>query len=189
MTEKKDNSRKKGWKGRAKRIRLLLLDVDGVMTDGHLTFDSAGKEIKSFHIRDGQGIKLLQAAGIQVGILTGRKSKAVESRARELGIRIVLQSVRDKSSALQTILKKENLSAEQVGYMGDDLIDVRVLSSVGFALAVADAVPEVKMVAHYTTRLRGGEGAVREISEKILKAQGKWVTSTRIFIPPGNGLE
>ncbi len=184
MSERKENFRKRGWKERAKEVRLLLLDVDGVLTDGRLTFDPAGREIKSFHIRDGQGIKLLQTAGIQVGILTGRKSKAVESRARELGIHIVLQNVQDKCHALKDILKRENLSAEQVGYVGDDLIDVPVLSSVGFALAVADAVPEVKMVAHYTTKLRGGEGAVREISENILKAQGKWQTSIRIFIPP-----
>jgi 3-deoxy-D-manno-octulosonate 8-phosphate phosphatase (KDO 8-P phosphatase) len=166
--------RKKGWKERAKRIRLLLLDVDGVLTDGQLAFDGAGREIKFFHIRDGQGIRLLQQAGIKVGIVTGRKSKAVDFRARDLGVDLVFQKVRDKARALEAILRKENLQVEQVCYVGDDLVDLAVLSCVGLAVAVADAAPEVKALAHYTTRFSGGRGAVREVCEKILKTQGKW---------------
>ncbi len=166
--------RKKGWKERAKRIRLLLLDVDGVLTDGQLAFDGGGREIKFFHIRDGQGIRLLQQAGIEVGIVTGRKSKAVDLRARELGINLVFQKARDKARVLEDILRKENLQAEQVCYVGDDLVDLAILSCVGLAVAVADAAPEVKALAHYTTRFSGGRGAVREVCEKILKIQGKW---------------
>jgi 3-deoxy-D-manno-octulosonate 8-phosphate phosphatase (KDO 8-P phosphatase) len=163
---------RKNWKEKAKLIRLLLLDVDGVLTDGRLAFDGAGREIKFFHIRDGQGIRLLQQAGIRVGIVSGRKSKSVDFRARELGIHLVFQEVRDKVRILETVLKRENLRAEEVCYAGDDLVDLAVLSSVGLGVAVADAVPEVKAVAHYTTRAPGGRGAVREICEKILEAQG-----------------
>ncbi|HYB20109.1 MAG TPA: HAD-IIIA family hydrolase [Thermodesulfobacteriota bacterium] len=166
--------RKIGWRERAKRVRLLLLDVDGVLTDGRLAFDGAGREIKFFHIRDGQGIRFLQQAGIRVGIVTGRKSEAVDFRAQELGIDLIFQKVRDKEKALGTILKKENLQAEQVCYVGDDLVDLAVLSSVGLGVAVADAAAEVRTLAHYTTRFPGGQGAVREICERILKAQGKW---------------
>ena len=173
--------KKKDWKERAKRVRLLLLDVDGVLTDGRLAFDEAGQEIKFFHIRDGQGIRLLQQAQIRAGILTGRKSKAVSYRASDLGIRLVFQKVRDKGRALETILKKESLKAEQVCYVGDDLVDLAILARVGLAVAVSDAVPEVKAVAHYITRCPGGGGAVREICEKILKAQGQWDQITRAY--------
>ena len=177
--------RKMGWRERAKRVRLLLLDVDGVLTDGRLAFDGAGREIKFFHIRDGQGIRFLQQAGIKVGIVTGRRSKAVDFRARELEMAPVLQNVRDKARALEAILRKENLQAEQVCYVGDDLVDLAVLSRVGLAVAVADAVPEAKALAHYTTRLSGGRGAVREVCEKILKTQGKWEKIIENFRPNG----
>ena len=178
--------RRKGWKDRAKRIRLLLLDVDGVLTDGRLAFDGAGREIKFFHIRDGQGIRLLQKAGIRAGILTGRRSKAVAHRAKDLGIRLVFQKVRDKGQVLETLLKRENFRAEEVCFVGDDLMDLAALSRVGLAVSVADAVPEVKAIAHYTTRSPGGQGAVREICEQILKAQGRWEEVTRSFWPPAS---
>ena len=181
--EREAGLRKKGWRERAKRIRLLLLDVDGVLTDGQLAFDGAGQEIKFFHIRDGQGIRFLQQAGIRVGIVTGRRSKGVNFRARDLGIDLVLQKVRDKARALEAILRKENLRAEQVCYVGDDLVDLAVLSCVGLAVAVADAALEVKALAHYTTRFRGGRGAVREICEKVLKAQGKWGKIIQTYRP------
>ena len=178
--------RKKDWRDRAKRIRLLLLDVDGVLTDGRLALDEAGREIKFFHIRDGQGIRLLQLAGIKVGILTGRRSKAVDFRAQELGIHLVFQKIQDKAQALPAILKKENLQADEVCYVGDDLSDLAVLSCVGLGVAVADAAAEVKAIAHYTTRLRGGQGAVREICEKVLKVKGKWEKVIQTYRPnPG----
>ena len=173
--------KRKDWKERAKRIRLLLLDVDGVLTDGRLAFDGAGQELKFFHIRDGQGIRLLQQAGIHAGILTGRKSKAVSYRASDLGIRLVFQKVRDKGRVLETILKKESLQAEQVCYVGDDLVDLPILARVGLAIAVSDAVPEVKAIAHCITRCPGGRGAVREICEKILKVQGRWDQVTQAY--------
>lgn len=175
--------RKRGWKERAKRIRLLILDVDGVLTDGQLGFDGSGREIKFFHIRDGQGVRLLQQAGIKVGIVTGRRSKAVDFRARELEMDPVFQNVRDKTRTLEAILRKENLRAEQVCYVGDDLVDLAILSRVGLAVAVADAIPEAKALAHYTTRFRGGRGAVREVCEKILKTQGKWEKIVENFRP------
>ena len=176
-----------GWRERAKRVRLLLLDVDGVLTDGRLAFDGAGREIKFFHIRDGQGIRFLQQAGIRVGIITGRKSEAVDFRAQDLGIDLVFQKVRDKERTLGAILRKEDLRAEQVCYVGDDLVDLAVLSCVGLAVAVADGAREVKTLAHYTTRFPGGRGAVREICEIILKAQGKWEKIIQTYRHQANG--
>jgi 3-deoxy-D-manno-octulosonate 8-phosphate phosphatase (KDO 8-P phosphatase) len=174
MQEERSTLRKRGWKERAKRVRLLLLDVDGVMTDGRLGYDGAGKEFKFFHARDGIGIRLLQEAGVSVGILSGRKAKAVELRAHELGILLVYQNVGNKGRALEEILKRERLRPEQICYVGDDLVDLAALSKVGFAVTVANAVPEVKARVHKITRSAGGMGSVREICEEILKAQGKW---------------
>ena len=173
------------WKERAKRIRLLLLDVDGILTDGRIVYDGSGREVKFFHIRDGQGIRLLQRAGIKVGILTGRASKAVDRRARELEMSPVLQKIQDKGRALQDILRKEKVRAEEVCYAGDDLVDLAVLTSVGLAVTVPEASREVKAVAQYTTRLPGGQGAVREITEMLLKAQGKWEKVIRDFTAEG----
>ncbi len=178
---------KLNWKERAKRIRLLLLDVDGILTDGRIVYDGSGREVKFFHIRDGQGIRLLQRAGIGVGILTGRGSKAVDRRARELGIDPVLQKVRDKGRALQEILTRKKVRADEVCYAGDDLVDLAVLTSVGLAVTVPEASAEVKAVVQYTTRLPGGQGAVREIAEILLKAQGKWENVIRDFRPDGGG--
>ena len=176
--------RKKGWKERAKRIRLLLLDVDGVMTDGRLGVDGAGREFKFFYARDGIGIRLLQRAGLKVGILSGRRAKVVELRARELGIDLLMQKIQDKARALEEILKKEKLHREQICYVGDDLVDLPVLTRVGLAVAVADAAPEVKAAAHLVTRRPGGMGAVREVCEILLKAQGKWKAGVRKYFPP-----
>jgi 3-deoxy-D-manno-octulosonate 8-phosphate phosphatase (KDO 8-P phosphatase) len=173
----------KGWKARAKKIRLLLLDVDGVLTDGRIVYDERGREVKSFAIKDGQGIRLCQEAGLQVGILSGRKSSAVSFRAQELGMAIVLQKTADKAKALEGIRQKNNLRADQICFMGDDLVDLPVFSRVGLAVAVADGVREVRAKAHYVTRRSGGQGAVRETCELILKAQGKWALVTSKFMP------
>ncbi len=175
--------KKKDWKDRAKKIRLLLLDVDGVLTDGRIVYDERGREIKSFDIKDGQGIKLCQQAGLQVGILSGRKSLAVRFRAQELGIALLLQKAVDKAEALEGIRKKNRMRMDQICFMGDDLADLPVFSRVGFAVAVADGVREVKANAHYVTRHAGGHGAVRETCELILKAQGKWKRVTSKFLP------
>jgi 3-deoxy-D-manno-octulosonate 8-phosphate phosphatase (KDO 8-P phosphatase) len=178
---------RKGWKERAKRIRLLLLDVDGVMTDGRLGFDGAGREFKFFYARDGIGIRLLQRAGLKVGILSGRRAKVVELRARELGIDLLMQKIQDKARALEEILKKEKLHREQICYVGDDLVDLPVLTRVGLAVAVGDAAPEVKAAAHIITRKPGGMGAVREICEILLRAQGKWKARVQKFFPAPGG--
>jgi 3-deoxy-D-manno-octulosonate 8-phosphate phosphatase (KDO 8-P phosphatase) len=176
--------RKKDWKDRAKKIRLLLLDVDGVLTDGRIVYDERGQEVKSFDIKDGQGIQLCRQAGLQVGILSGRKSSAVRMRAQELGIALLVQKAGDKAKALEGIRKKTNLLADQICFVGDDLVDLPVFSRVGLAVAVADAVGEVKANAHCVTRRAGGRGAVREICELILKAQGKWKSATSKFMSP-----
>jgi len=171
----------KDWEKRARKIRLLLLDVDGVLTDGRIIYDGKGQEWKFFNVKDGHGIKLLQRAGIEVGILSGRRSSAVTHRARELKIDLVLQRALDKGKALETIQKKKEISLSEVCYVGDDLVDLPVFSRVGFAVAVADSVAEVKKKAHFVTRLPGGHGAVREVCELLLRAQRKWSIVTQKY--------
>ena len=165
---------KKNIKEKLKRIKLLILDVDGVMTDGRIIMDNEGKEIKNFDVRDGHGIKILQRYGIKVAILTGRKSKVVEYRAKDLEINDVYQGAFNKKEVLGRILKKHKLSVSAVAFLGDDIVDIPVLKSVGFSAAVADAIAMVKKSVDYVTGHKGGQGAVREICEMILQAQGKW---------------
>ena len=173
--------RRKNWKEKAKEIRLLLLDVDGILTDGRITYDGSGREWKSFDIRDGQGIRLLQRAGLEVGILSGRRSAAVRARAKELGLRLVRQKVTDKVKGLEEIRAQRNCRRGHICYMGDDLVDLPVFPRVGLAVAAADSIGEVKAAAHYVTRNPGGRGAVREVCELILKAQGKWAAVIREY--------
>jgi 3-deoxy-D-manno-octulosonate 8-phosphate phosphatase (KDO 8-P phosphatase) len=161
-------------KERAKAIRLLILDVDGVLTDGSLYFDAKGEALKVFHVRDGHGIKMLQKAGIEVAFLSGRRSDAAYHRARELGVNRFHEGLRDKVAVLEEIMAALNIEAVAVAAMGDDLVDLPHLRRVGLAVAVADAAPEVKAAAHWVTNLTGGRGAVREVCELLLKAQGKW---------------
>lgn len=160
--------------GRLENIKLLLLDVDGVMTDGRIIFDSNGVESKFFNVKDGHGIKMIQRAGIQVGIISGRESLVVTNRAAELGISIVYQKALDKLTPYLAILAQTGLSDAEVAFMGDDVIDIPVLRRVGFAAAPADAVADVYPHVHFTTRNRGGWGAVREICDLLLRGQGKW---------------
>ncbi len=174
----------KDWENRARRVRLLLLDVDGVLTDGRIIYDNSGNEWKFFDVKDGHGIKLLQRAGLEVGILTGRKAKGTTIRARELGIRLVVQKALDKGKALEEIQKKRKIDGPSIGYIGDDLVDIPVFARVGFAVATADGVAEAKRCAHYVTRRRGGRGAVREVCELILKCQDKWKDVTRRYFAP-----
>jgi 3-deoxy-D-manno-octulosonate 8-phosphate phosphatase (KDO 8-P phosphatase) len=159
---------------RCQPIELLLSDVDGVLTDGGVIFNNQGIEIKEFHIRDGLGIKLWQRVGHRFGIVTGRASHIVKLRAAELAIDLVRQGVEDKWSVVQQMLLELKLAPEQVAFVGDDLPDLPVMGRVGFGVAVADGVEELRETAHYTTRLCGGRGAVRETIEVILKAQGRW---------------
>jgi 3-deoxy-D-manno-octulosonate 8-phosphate phosphatase (KDO 8-P phosphatase) len=159
---------------RAARIDLLLLDVDGVLTDGGIVYSDAGEELKRFHVRDGSGLKLWRTAGKRAAIVSGRSSKAVERRAAELGIEPVLQGRADKLAALDEVLRLTGLTADRVCAVGDDLPDLPVLSAVGLAIAVADAAPEVRAAAHYVTMVPGGHGAARDAVEWLLKLQGRW---------------
>jgi 3-deoxy-D-manno-octulosonate 8-phosphate phosphatase (KDO 8-P phosphatase) len=158
---------------RAKQIRFLLLDVDGVLTDGLIYLDGNGKEIKAFHIHDGHGLHLLQEAGIQVGLISGRTSHVVDFRAKELGITEVHQGVSKKLPVYLDLLKKYKLQDPQIAYMGDDIIDIPILERAGLAIAVANAVKAVKLKVHMVTMHSGGEGAVREVSDFLLSVQNK----------------
>ncbi len=159
---------------RARPIRIAVFDVDGIMTDGSLTFDSTGRELKTFHVRDGQGLKLLQNAGITLAIVTGRSSSIVDLRARELGIRHVIQGSADKLVSCQTLLEQLGLDWTQCAYMGDDLPDLPVLGKCGLALTVPEAPVVIRDQAHWVSPVGGGKGAVRYAAEMMLDARGKW---------------
>ena len=159
---------------RAKKVKLLILDVDGVLTDGRIVIDDRGMESKFFNEKNGHGLKLLMRAHIQVVLLSGRESEATRHRAGELGISKVYQNIHNKIEAYQQIIKENGLGDHQVGYVGDDLVDLPILKRVGFSAVVADSVNEIKPFADYITEKEGGKGAVREIIEFILKSQEKW---------------
>jgi 3-deoxy-D-manno-octulosonate 8-phosphate phosphatase (KDO 8-P phosphatase) len=155
-------------------IRLLLMDVDGVMTDGGIIYDCNGLETKVFNVKDGHGIKMLQRHGIQVGIITGRTSPVVDIRARELGIELVYQGALKKLESYFDIKKKTGLLDSQIAYIGDDVIDVPVMRRVIFAATPSDALIDVRNAAHYVASHAGGKGAVREVCDIILKGRGLW---------------
>ncbi|HHT9109972.1 MAG TPA: KdsC family phosphatase [Candidatus Brocadiaceae bacterium] len=157
-----------------KNIKIVIIDVDGVLTDGAIYIDSSGCETKAFHVLDGTGISYLHRAGIKTAIISGRNSEAVNHRAKELGIEDVYQGTKNKIDAYKKILEKHALRDEEVCYIGDDLIDLPILYRVGLPIAVANASPIVKQHALYVTKTKGGSGAVREVAEKILKFQEKW---------------
>jgi 3-deoxy-D-manno-octulosonate 8-phosphate phosphatase (KDO 8-P phosphatase) len=159
---------------RLSKIKMVLLDVDGVLTSGEIIYSDSGEQIKIFSVRDGVGIRMLQEAGLKVGIITGRKGQALHHRCVNLGIDLVFDGVRHKGRALDKITAGTGIPAEAMAYVGDDLPDLPVMQRVGLAVAVADAHEIVRQQAHITTLARGGRGAVREISETILKAQGLW---------------
>jgi YrbI family 3-deoxy-D-manno-octulosonate 8-phosphate phosphatase len=159
---------------RCQPIELILADVDGVLTGGQIVFDNEGIETKQFHIRDGLGIKLWQRAGYRFGLITGRSSHIVKIRAAELDVELVRQTAEDKLPVAQAILAQLRLEPRQACYIGDDLPDLPVMRAVGLGVAVADACGEVREAAHYVSQLRGGDGAVRETIEMILKAQRRW---------------
>lgn len=159
---------------RARRIKLLLMDCDGVLTDGRLELLENGDEQKTFHARDGQGISLFHRAGLKTGIISGRTSSAVERRAQDLSMAYVRQYAKDKITALEEIMAEAGVSLDECAYIGDDVADIPVMLRVELAVAVADAIVETKQAAHYITALKGGHGAVREVCDLILKAQGHW---------------
>jgi 3-deoxy-D-manno-octulosonate 8-phosphate phosphatase (KDO 8-P phosphatase) len=159
---------------RLKDIRLLLLDVDGVLTDGGIMYDANGVETKVFNVRDGHGIKMLQRHGIEVGIITGRTSVVVDIRAKELGIELVYQGSLKKLESYLDVKLKTGFTDSQIAYVGDDVIDIPVMRRVIFAASPADALNEARSAAHYVTTLAGGKGAVREVCDLILKGRGLW---------------
>lgn len=164
---------------RAAAVRLLVLDVDGVLTDGRLYFGTDGEALKVFDVRDGHGVKLLREAGIEVAILSARRSPIVERRARELGITQVIQGATDKGASFAELVAGLRLAPDQCAYVGDDWPDLGALARAGFAATVADAAPEVRRIAHWVSAAAGGHGAVRELAEFILRAQGKFESLLR----------
>ncbi|HLW98251.1 MAG TPA: HAD hydrolase family protein [Candidatus Acidoferrales bacterium] len=163
---------------RAARIKLLLMDVDGTLTDGHVWLlsqpDGTALELKSFNAQDGQGLTLAATAGLRTGVITGRESAAMRRRAKESRIEFVYEGCAQKIPAYEDMLKKTGLNEGEVAYVGDDLPDLPVMRRVGLAIAVANAVPEVIGAAHWVTPRRAGDGAVRDVVELLLKSQGKW---------------
>jgi 3-deoxy-D-manno-octulosonate 8-phosphate phosphatase (KDO 8-P phosphatase) len=157
----------------ARRLELLVLDVDGVLTDGGLWFGPRGEALKRFHVRDGHGIKLIAAAGVRIAVISGRRSAAVTARCRELGIKLVVQGAGDKSRALDQLLRKLSLLESQVACIGDDTPDIPLFVRVGFAVAVRDAHPLAARAAHCRTTLPGGHGAVREVCDWLLAARSR----------------
>jgi 3-deoxy-D-manno-octulosonate 8-phosphate phosphatase (KDO 8-P phosphatase) len=164
------------------KIKLVIFDVDGVLTDGKLFTSPDGGESKSFHVHDGQGINFLHRAGISTAVITGRKSVALERRAAELGIEDVFQGNMNKLESLNILLEKFDLAEDEVAYIGDDLPDLPVMIRVGVSVAVADARPEVRERATMVTDARGGSGAVREFCDLLLNAQGKWQPIVESFL-------
>jgi 3-deoxy-D-manno-octulosonate 8-phosphate phosphatase (KDO 8-P phosphatase) len=175
MERNRPVERSETWRAamaKAKQVRLLLLDVDGVLTDGCITYTGEGGESKSFHTQDGLGIRLLQESGVQVGLITARSSEAVIRRAKDLAIAHVYQGRSDKLAVYEELLKQTGLRPPQTGYMGDDWMDFPLLNRVGLAVAPVNAVVEIRMRAHFVTERQGGRGAVRELCDLILEAQG-----------------
>jgi 3-deoxy-D-manno-octulosonate 8-phosphate phosphatase (KDO 8-P phosphatase) len=161
---------------RARKTRLLMMDVDGVLTDGRIIQDSHGQELKVFDVKDGHGIVMAHRAKLQTALISGRESETTVRRAQELGIALVFQKTWNKLEVYEKILADTKYAPDEVAYVGDDLVDIPLLRRVGFAVAVADAVDEVKATAHLITQRPGGRGAVREVIELILRAQGHWDT-------------
>jgi 3-deoxy-D-manno-octulosonate 8-phosphate phosphatase (KDO 8-P phosphatase) len=159
---------------RARKIRMLVIDVDGILTDGRIIYDNFGDELKFFDVKDGFGLYLLHKAGIPAVIISARKSRAVVRRAKEMRVRKFYRNSTNKVKSYEKVLKKFGIADENVCYVGDDLLDLSVMKRVGLAVSVPDGIEEVKTAAHYITQKNGGRGAVREIVDIILKAQGKW---------------
>jgi 3-deoxy-D-manno-octulosonate 8-phosphate phosphatase (KDO 8-P phosphatase) len=159
---------------RAARVKLMIFDVDGVLTDGSLTYDADGEVTKTFYVLDGLGIQLLQKTGVQTAIISARQSPIVVTRAKDLGINHVHQGIHDKRIAFAKLLAETGISVEQCGYIGDDVIDLPLLTKVGFAVTVPTGHPEVQHRAHYVTRAPGGRGAVREVCDLVMRAQGTY---------------
>ncbi|MFT5206747.1 MAG: 3-deoxy-D-manno-octulosonate 8-phosphate phosphatase (KDO 8-P phosphatase) [Candidatus Omnitrophota bacterium] len=167
---------------KASLIRLLALDLDGVLTDGRIYYGNHGDEIKAFDIQDGLGLVLLKKAGIPSVIISGKKSAVNRRRAKELGIKRVIENCTNKKKSLMEVASRYKLGLEEICYIGDDLIDIPVLKYVGLAIAVQNAVEEVKQIAHYTTQKSGGRGAVREVTDMLIRGRGKWSEVCGVYL-------
>jgi 3-deoxy-D-manno-octulosonate 8-phosphate phosphatase (KDO 8-P phosphatase) len=165
---------KEELKVKAQKIKVVLLDVDGVLTDGRIIYDSRGHDMKFFDVHDGMGVYLLKKAGIPTILITAKGSRAIKPRARDMQVAEVFEDVSPKSSVLERILKKYQVSAEEVCFVGDDLVDLCIMKRVGFPIAVFNASADIKKIASYITLREGGRGAVREVAEMILRSQGRW---------------
>jgi 3-deoxy-D-manno-octulosonate 8-phosphate phosphatase (KDO 8-P phosphatase) len=168
---------KEDLKDSARKTKLLLLDVDGVLTDGRIVYDSRGRDMKFFDVHDGLGVYLLKKSGIPTILVTAKGSRAIRPRARDMRVEAVFADISPKSIVLDRILKKYKVEASEVCFVGDDLVDLCLMKRVGFPVAVFNACPEIKQAAAYVTLREGGRGAVREVAELILKAKGKWQES------------
>jgi 3-deoxy-D-manno-octulosonate 8-phosphate phosphatase (KDO 8-P phosphatase) len=169
---------------RASHIKLLLMDCDGVLTDGRLWLLENGEEQKSFHTHDGLGLSLLHRAGLKSGIISGRSSQSVARRAKELGVEFVQQGDAEKTEAFEKVMRLAGLDENEVAFIGDDLTDIPLMQRCELAVAVADARPEAISIAHYVTLASGGQGAVREVIELILKSQGRWNDLVEHYLKP-----
>jgi 3-deoxy-D-manno-octulosonate 8-phosphate phosphatase (KDO 8-P phosphatase) len=166
---------------RAKKIKLLLLDVDGVLTDGRIIYDSHGRDSKFFDVHDGMGVYLLSKAGIPTVLITAKGSRAIRPRAKDMRIAEVFENISPKTSVLAKILKKYKVAEEEICFVGDDLVDLGLMKRVGFPVAVFNACPEIKQAAGYITIKEGGRGAVREVAELILKSSGLWADMVKLY--------
>jgi len=172
---------KEDLREKAKKIKLLLLDVDGVLTDGKIVYDSRGRDMKFFDVHDGLGVYVLRKAGIKTILITAKGSRAIGPRARDMQVEAVFENISPKTAVLDKILKKYDVNIDEVCFVGDDLVDLCLMKRVGFPVAVFNACPEIKQAASYITLREGGRGAVREVAELILKSQGKWEEVLRLY--------
>jgi 3-deoxy-D-manno-octulosonate 8-phosphate phosphatase (KDO 8-P phosphatase) len=180
-------SRRPAVVARARKVRLLVTDVDGVLTDGRMVLSERGDELKGFHARDGVAVALAKRAGLRTAFVTGEKSPVVQVRADKLGVDAVALAARRKGEVLEDLCGQFGLALEACAYIGDDLLDVPALQRAGLAIAVADAPGEVKAVAHLVTRTRGGEGVLRECVELILRARGEWRSVVEAYVREHGG--
>jgi 3-deoxy-D-manno-octulosonate 8-phosphate phosphatase (KDO 8-P phosphatase) len=166
---------------KAKNIKILLLDVDGVLTDGRIVYDSRGRDSKFFDVKDGLGVYMLGRSGIKTILITAKGSRAIRPRARDMRVAEIFENASPKTLALDKVLNKYKVELSEICFVGDDLVDLCLMKRVGFPVAVFNAVPEIKQTAKYITLREGGRGAVREVAELILKAQGKWQEAFKIY--------
>ncbi len=177
----------RGFAARARAVRLLVMDVDGVLTDGRMILTERGDELKGFHSRDGVAIALARQAGLRTAMVTGERSTIAKTRGDRLGVDAVVLGARRKGDAVEALCAQFGLPPAAAAFVGDDLLDIPALQRVGLAVAVADAAPEVKAACHLVTRAAGGQGAVRECVERILRAQGRWRSAVEAYLREHGG--